>query len=438
MEFGKHLGTGLWGIGDKSLTVVYGVAFVLLVIRVLPESELGNFVLLQELFLIVTGLANALALQPMLKFHAEESQDYRGIITSALLYNAGFVVVTSCVIVLFSEPIGALLNSKSLGSLLWWLPPLMVASFARNFTLVLLQSRLRMQALFWTDAAHFLGFPTFILVISQFDPVNTAMDLVHINMITFSVSSVVGIVLCKPYLKLTIHIPPEDLRRVWNYGVYTLGGIVSYLFYAKADSFILSSFTGPVQVAVYTSVKIFVRVYEMVTQVVQMFVFPLTSRFASRNDFGRLQALTEKAITFTTVGLLPVTVLFAAFAPTLIGTVYHGKYLEAAPLLQVFSLLTFCVPFSAVATNVIMGLGHARLGFVIGLQLLAISVGLYFSCTWLFGVTGTAIGYLLSSITLAVASGRYLVRFVPLHLTSLFRRTQDIKVFLFTRLGRLR
>ena len=62
MEFGKHIGKSLWGVADKALPVVYGFGYVILVIRVLPEEEFGNFVLLQEIFLILSGLATAVAL----------------------------------------------------------------------------------------------------------------------------------------------------------------------------------------------------------------------------------------------------------------------------------------------------------------------------------------------------------------------------------------
>ena len=71
MELGRYLGKGIWGLADKVLPVFYGVAFVVLVIRVLPEREFGNFILIQEIFLIISGLAQGFALQPLLKFAAE-------------------------------------------------------------------------------------------------------------------------------------------------------------------------------------------------------------------------------------------------------------------------------------------------------------------------------------------------------------------------------
>ena len=75
MRVSDHLEKGIWGIAGKCLPVIYGVAYVVLVIRVLSPSEFGNFTLIQELFLLISGLATAFALQPMLKFAAEERTD---------------------------------------------------------------------------------------------------------------------------------------------------------------------------------------------------------------------------------------------------------------------------------------------------------------------------------------------------------------------------
>jgi O-antigen/teichoic acid export membrane protein len=225
-----------------------------------------------------------------------------------------------------------------------------------------------------------------------------------------------------------------EMRRAWDYGKFSLAGVVSYLFFSRADSFVLSAFTGPVQVAVYTSAKIFVRIYEMVTQVVQMFVLPVTSRLASRGEADDLRALVEKAIAFTTVATLPVMVLFLAGSTRVLDAVYHGRYAEAAPLLMVFSLLTFIVPAQAVASNVLLGLGKAREGFVIGAQTLALGLGAYFLLVPPLGALGAAIGYVVTSLVLAVLSVRIMNRTLPLTVGGVLGRTRDISNFVRNRM----
>ncbi|RPH33049.1 hypothetical protein EHM92_08410, partial [bacterium] len=159
MEFGKHLGKGIWGLADKALPVIYGLGYVVLVIRVLPAEEFGNFVLIQEIFLVISGLAAAFALQPLLKFAAEGGDNPKEVISAALLLNIAFIAVASLLAVAGKDLTGALLNSPTLAPLMLYLPAMLAASFIRNFTLTLLQSRYLFREVFWVDAMHFLGAP---------------------------------------------------------------------------------------------------------------------------------------------------------------------------------------------------------------------------------------------------------------------------------------
>lgn len=435
MELGKHLGKGVWGLADKALPVVYGVAFVVLVIRVLPEEEFGNFVLIQEIFLIISGFAQGFALQPLLKFAAEENSESHGIVSAGFMLNAAFTLLCALALVTMRQPLGALLNSPMLSPLLLYVPAMLAASLMRNFTMVVLQTKFKIKEIFWTDAAHFLGAPILVYIMSKMHQFDTALDLIMINIISLSVSSVVGALLSWNMLSLRFNVNKGEVRKLWDYGKYSLGGIVSFLVATKSDSFILSAFTGPVQVAIYNSVKVFIRIYDMVTQVVQMFIFPAVSRLSSRGESNSLKVLLEKSILFSTIGMLPVFVLFAAVASPLVDIVYQGRYGEAIPMLQLFALLSFLVPITAVATSTLLGLGHARLGFVLSVQSFVASVALYLVCIPLLGVLGATIGYILSALILAWLATHQMNRFVPLRPRDILGRTNDIKQFLKHRLS---
>ena len=437
MELGKHLGKGIWGLADKALPVAYGVAFVVLVIRVLPEREFGNFILIQEIFLIISGFAQGFALQPLLKFAAEENAEGHGIVSAGFMLNAVFTLLCALLIVVVREPLGELLNSTNLAPLLLYVPAMLAASLMRNFTMVVLQTRFRIKEIFWTDAAHFLGAPLLVYAMSKLHQFDTALDLIIINIISLSLSSIVGTVLSWSMLSISMKVNAGEVRKLWDYGKYSLGGIVSFLVSTRSDSFILSAFTGPVQVAVYNSVKVFIRIYDMVTQVVQMFIFPAVSRLSSRGESGSLKALIEKSILFSTVGMLPVSLIFVALASPLIAIVYQGRYVEAIPMLQLFAVLSLLVPITAVATSALLGLGQARLGFIVSLESFAASVTLYLICIPIWGVLGATIGYILSSLVLAWLSTYSMHRFIPLRPRDVLSRTNDITQFLKRRLSEL-
>lgn len=429
MEFGRHLSKGLWGFAGKTLPVIYGLGYVLLVIRVLPEEEFGIWVLIQEIFLLISGLATAFALNPLLKFVAEESHDHRGTVTAAVILHAAFIVVSSLLVIMVRSMLGSVLHSPALGMLLLYLPAMFAASFVRNIALILLQARFKVKELFATDAVHFLGAPLLIWIWSRLHMFNAAMDLVTINIISLSCSSVVGLLFARRWMALTRHPGYSSMKKVWDYGTYSLGGVLSSLFSGRADSFILAGFTGPVQVAVYNSVKIFIRVYETITQAMQMFVLPATARFVSRGDRASLKVMTEKSLLFGTVAMIPVFLGFWLLAPLLVHVVYQGRYLEAVPQLQIFAILAFAIPSIAVATSIFLGLGEVRVGFVLSLQGLAAAIVCYFLLIPVLGVTGATLGYVLSSGAVCVLAIRQLRRFVPMTFWEVWLRWRDVMAF---------
>ena len=433
MEFGKHLGKGIWGLADKALPVVYGLGYVVLVIRVLPAEEFGNFVLIQEIFLVISGLAAAFALQPLLKFAAEGGDDVKEVVSAALLLNIAFVAVASLLCVAGKDLTGDLLNSPTLPPLMLYVPAMLAASFLRNFTLTLLQARYQFREVFWIDAVHFLGAPLGIWIVSRMHLFNSALVLILINVVSLSASSIVGLFLARSLFRVTLHPLSEVIRKVWDYGKYSLGGIFSYLAYSRADTFILAMFTGPVPVAAYNSVKVFARVYEMVSQVVQMFILPATSRLSVLGEQRTLKIMVEKAILFFTVAMLPVFLLFLAAPPLLIEILYQGKYMEAIPTLQVFSFLALVAPLLAIGTNVLMGLGEARTSFMLGAQMLGISLILYLVLIPWLGGTGAALGYVLSSYVTAWLTVVRMNRFIPVTASEVFRRRTDMVTFMKNR-----
>jgi O-antigen/teichoic acid export membrane protein len=433
VEIGKYLGKGIWGLADKGLPVLYGLGFVLLVIRVLPEEEFGNFILVQEIFLVISGLTTAFALQPLLKYASEVGTDQQEALTGGLILSLALTLAASAIVYAASGPLASLLNSPGLAALIPMVPLLLAASFIRNFALALLQSRFYIASVFWVDAVHFLGTPLLVWVYSRMHLFDTARDLVAINILSLAMSSLVGLAFIWPLVELRLRVHPQTLRTMFSYGQYSFGQTVSYLMYSRADSFILSAFAGPVQVAVYNSVKVFTKVFEMVTQVVQMFLLPATSRLSSLGEWHRLHALVEKAILFCTIGMLPVFLLFVFGPGAIMDIVYQGRYQQAAPLLQIFALLTFVVPVIAVGMNTLLGLGRARESFYLGVQMLAVSVVLYLLCIPLWESLGATLANVAASLVVSWLVVRRLRDVVPLKVGALLGRTRDITTFVRSR-----
>jgi O-antigen/teichoic acid export membrane protein len=436
VRLSDHLGKGIWGAADKGLPVLYGIGYVVLVIRVLPEVELGNFALVQTIFLVVTGLTNGFPLQPLLKFASEERGDKRELVGTAFFLNLLLILAFSVLALATRYVVAGILNAPALENLLLLFPAMLLASFFRNFALVLLQTRYRIQQIFWTDAVHFIGAIVLVYAWSKFNLFDSAYDLVYINLISLGTSSSVGLLFCRGLLAVSWRPNIEYVKLFWDYGKFVLGGILSYLFYSNADYFFISAFAGPAQVGVYNAVKTFVRIYDTMQQVIQMFILPGASRLSSIGDTRSLKVLTEKAICFGTIALLPVFLLFALFAHPLMSAISAGRFADAAPLLQLFGLLSFTTAANAVSSNVLLGLGRAREGFYLGIILLVSSMIFYFVFVPMWGSMGATIGFLASSTLLTWLTVRRVQQFVPFTFREILLRVNDVTQFLKTRLGR--
>ncbi len=68
-----------------------------------------------------------------------------------------------------------------------------------------------------------------VWIYSRMHLFDSAEDLVYINIISLSASSLLGLVLTWTFFRWNNRPTAEDFRRTWAYGKYTLGGNVSYL-----------------------------------------------------------------------------------------------------------------------------------------------------------------------------------------------------------------
>lgn len=431
MEFGKHIGKGLWGFADKSLAVLYGLGFIFVVIRVIPEHEYGYFVIVQAIFVLITALSTSFALQPLIKF-AAETEDYGSITTTSFLLHFGFLLFASLGVVIVRIPLANLLDASNaiyLSDLFLFIPLLIFASFLKSFLISLLQTRFRVAEIFWIDSVFFLGSLILLFVARYFSLLHTARDVIYITVITHFLSTLVAVLLTKKIIKFKKKLEKDTFVKVFKFGKYSLASSVSFSLYAQMDIFLLSYFGGVAQVAIYSAAKIFTRIFDVFNQVIQLFVVPASSKLNARNDTGSLQVLIEKSIWFSTLALLPLLILFLFGADFLISFFYKGRYADATLPLRIFGLLALITPWFSVLPSILVGTGKVKQGLYISWIFIISSVLLFIILIPILGAVGAAISIIIAYVILSISSALVVNKFIKIRLQKLFSRTTDIKEF---------
>ena len=436
MEFGKHLEKGLWGFADKGLAAVYGLGFVFLVVRVMPEAEYGAFVTVQAIFLLATALGTAFALQPLTKF-AAESEHYGPYVVASLLLSVVYYLVVSILLLSLKEVLASLLDPRGHANLKWllnYIPILFAVALYRAFAISLLQASYQVQKIFWIDALYFLGTILLIYISAQLHHFSTAEDILLLSVIGLSASSLLAFLLTYRSLAHKLSYEREAFSKIWHFGRYTFGGNAMYAMFSQMDVFFVSSVAGIAAVAVYNAAKILTRSLDLVSQVLQMFLIPFSSRAYAQQDIEKLTIAAEKSVCFSTILLFPVFVIMFFFPEQLLHLLYGGKYDHGASILRVLSFLALIAPWNGVATNYLIGMGKVKEGFYFGLALVGLALTGYAVLTPKWEGLGTSLGLLFAFLITTIFLVRYLQRFVPLKVMNTLKRTGDVWRFIRSKL----
>jgi O-antigen/teichoic acid export membrane protein len=438
MQFSRHIGKGLWAFADKALPAVYGIGFIFLVVRVLPEKEYGAFAVLQSIFQIISAVGFSLALNPLTKFAAETRERGPYIVASLVLVSA-FFAASSLVAFAFRDPIAMLLDPSGQGGvamLLGYLPLLFLATLFRNFAVSLLQAEYRVQQIFWIDAVYFLGTLILFIVARGLQRFDTALDIVQLNAVGLAASSAVAFFLVRRDLGTRLSIDVGAFRRIWDFGKYNVGSNLNYLVYSQMDVFLVSRYAGVVVLASYSAAKIVTRLYDMVAQVLQMFIMPAASKLFADGEREKLSVVIEKSISFSMLLLLPVSAVLVIFPEFCINLIYSGKYDSAAPIMRAFGVLALLIPWNNAFAAALVGIGEVKLGFYLGPFVTGIFLLLSAVLLGPLGALGVAIALVISNAVSAVALSHFIQKHVGYSLTRVFTRVRDVWGFVRDQLSR--
>jgi len=436
MEFGKHIGKGIWAFADKSLAVIYGLGFIFLVIRILPEDEYGAFVILQAIFMLIISIGTSFALQPLIKF-ASEKDDYSSILTTSSLLYIIFLSFSTLILLILKEPIANLLDSsrvEKITSVLNYLPLLLLSSFVKSVLTALLQTRFYIKKIFWIDSVYFIGSLILFYIARMLNYLNTVEDLILIAIITNSLSSVLAIILSRNLIKLNKNIDINSLKKIWSLGKFSLSSSISYSVYLQLDTFIVTVYTGVVGAALYGAVKILTRIFDIYSQVIQMLVFPASSILQGRKETDKLPELIEKSICFSFFSILPIVILFGFFNEPIIHLFYSNQYGNGSALLKIFSLVGFFIPWGAVISSVLFGIGKTNVLFILSLINLILTFLIYTIMGHLAGIQGIVWGIVIIQFIMITIGVMSLKKYIPFTLLSTFYRTKDITSYILKNL----
>lgn len=435
MQLTRHLDKGLWAIADKALFAIYGVGFMFLVIRVLPKEELGVFVLVQSVFLILSHLSVCLGLSPMVKYMYEVKE--RGaLIAAAVYFQLAFILVALTGLWAMRETLGKLLQSTEFAGLFYFVPLLFIAAFGKLLAVEIMRSFFRIRSVFWSDLTYFgvnLGLIMWLTRAGHFD---SARDQLTILVISFAASSMISLALCWRYLQWNWRPPIVLVRRVFNFGKFLFGSGINAQIYDRTDVFLIAAFVGPADVAVYYSAKVFLRIFDMYRQAVGLLALPLFARLKAESRQRDICSVYEKGIFFSQAVLLGVLVILFFGADFLYDLFYHDRYVGGESVLRGLSLSGLFLAWYVISDSVLTSVGRPDKSFRVRALATLLSVALNLWLISRLGVYGAVFSTVLATAFLAVLMTAQAKTEINFTWAGIWQRYRDVANFLRSSLRR--
>jgi O-antigen/teichoic acid export membrane protein len=165
------------------------------------------------------------------------------------------------------------------------------------------------------------------------------------------------------------------------------------------------------------------------SQLIMMFLLPFSSRHYAARNIPVLSATAEKAICFSTVILLPMAFVMIAFPGEILHLLYGQRYADGAPIVRILGFVAFVVPWTAVSSSFIGGIGRVKEALFFGIGLVVVSGIVYPVCIKVFQTAGAALAFVAVSTLFGVSVTVYVQRFVPFSVRETFLRVRDIRTF---------
>ncbi|MEO6049654.1 MAG: oligosaccharide flippase family protein [Candidatus Kapaibacterium sp.] len=426
----------VWAAADKALPMLYGVAVVVVAMQALHTDEWGAWTIFNALFLVISMIGDFFVLQPMVKIATEGNADPRPVITSSFLVYSIFSMILALAVVLLAAPLAHLMKTPIVEGPFRMMGWIVLTNIVRSHVIRVLQITYRIVSIFFVDVIYFAGLIVLMWLGWRAGTFRSSMDLVHYNLISFTASSLLGIILAFPSLLPTMKDFRVTMRRLLSLGAHQGGTGLLTVLQQQSDVLIVSGMRGGKAAGVYGAAKTFYRFFDSVRDAAQLLLVPATSRAYSQERIEAVEEVTELATAALVALMFPLSLGLIVLAPWIVPMVLKN-FPEAVDEFQWLMGTGFVMPFVIVPSAVLLGIGHTRdlfRGTLIGTAVIIIGGCIL---TWFLGSAGMAIGVLMGTIVTAILLTRRMNRYVTFTFRTVLRRSRSFGPLVKKRLAML-
>jgi O-antigen/teichoic acid export membrane protein len=274
--------------------------------------------------------------------------------------------------------------------------------FFRDFSLCYLQAHRRVKAITLIDGVYFLGVALTFAGLNLLGVFDKAIIAIWVHIIFAWLSSIVALFPTLKGIKFDFHLTLKELKTISNFGRYSLSTGIGEIVYYQADLLMLGYLFEPKTVAVYNAGRLLFRFYSLLSQSLNLLLFPGTSSLYAQMRLLDIKSMFEKILAYYWTLMLILNIPLFFGANFLLEVVYSGRYPESVIIFRIFLILSFVEPLYTMSMSVLYGIGKPEKVF----QPLMISVPFFIRMNSflmpLFNGLGAALSFGIMNIFLGI------------------------------------
>lgn len=358
MRITDHLNKLTWSVADKALFVLAAIAQMIQFAAV-DESIWGTFALLLGLHTFLFSASDGFALQAVTKFGARHED--RGLVNRfSLSMHSLFVLGLSIFAVAVTELFPHIV-SEAFADIIWYLPLFSLVAIPRTYAINLLYRDIRIKSVFVLNASWMGSMLVLTLAYQQMYGLESAYDLLAVNITAMAVSSVVGILLAFKDFSFVRGTGTLAFSTWFKFGIDQLGSSSLNNAVKVLDVFLVEYFFGSAVVGNYDMAKRMYRILDQGVDAVRSLFFPGSVRLYQQSRFDELHAMTSKMISFLFVGISVFCLCVVLFGEQAIAWLLPAKFLAALDHLYWLLPTAMLLPFTMLITLMVAAGATRRL-----------------------------------------------------------------------------
>ncbi|GGM87196.1 hypothetical protein GCM10010967_19480 [Dyadobacter beijingensis] len=393
------LKSGFINIVQNFSGVFFGFAGFYLLVRLLTKHDFGVWTLFISTTTILEAIRSGLLQNALIKYiSSSDAKEHPAIITASFAINGIVQVVCIAAILIFSPWLSRLWDAPQLVEMMYWYIAIYLLSGLQAQFNGVEQANLRFNGIFVTTIIRQGVFFTFVLVSYIFSFSVELVFLVWVQIVSALAGMLIAYVHARANLALSAKVSREWMGKLFGYGKYAFGTLISSLLSGTIDQMMLGAMLSPAASGAFNIAVRITNLIDIPGNAVATIVFPQSAKRMESEGPAAIKYLYEKSVGTTLALVVPVVIFLYLFSGIVITLIAGEKYADSIPLLQITLLYCLLIPFGRQFGTILDSIGKTRMTFfvVIGTATLNLCLNYFFIRQW--GVVGAAYATLCSNI----------------------------------------